>query len=71
MAPDTAIAYAHADESVLRAAEREDAVAVLMPCIGKDGLFDYTVRRGVLPRKSFSMGNAEDKRYYCEARRIK
>lgn len=63
--------YVHGDESVLRAAEREDAIAILMPCIGKDGLFDYTVRRGVLPRKSFSMGNAEDKRYYCEARKIK
>ncbi len=71
MTRDIAIDYVHGDESVLRAAEREDAVAVLMPCIGKDGLFDYTVRRGVLPRKSFSMGNAEDKRYYCEARRIK
>ena len=65
------IDYVHGDASVLEAAEREDALAILMPCIAKDGLFDYTVRRGVLPRKSFSMGNAEDKRYYCEARKIK
>ena len=65
------IDYVHGDASVLEAAKREDALAILMPCIAKDGLFDYTVRRGVLPRKSFSMGNAEDKRYYCEARKIK
>ena len=65
------IDYVHGDASVLEAAEREGALAILMPCIAKDGLFDYTVRRGVLPRKSFSMGNAEDKRYYCEARKIK
>ena len=65
------IDYVHGDASVREAAEREGALAILMPCIAKDGLFDYTVRRGVLPRKSFSMGNAEDKRYYCEARKIK
>lgn len=65
------IDYVHGDASVLEAAKREGALAILMPCIAKDGLFDYTVRRGVLPRKSFSMGNAEDKRYYCEARKIK
>lgn len=65
------IDYVHGDASVLEAAEREGALAILMPCIAKAGLFDYTVRRGVLPRKSFSMGNAEDKRYYCEARKIK
>ena len=65
------IDYVHGDGSVLEAAKREGALAILMPCIAKDGLFDYTVRRGVLPRKSFSMGNAEDKRYYCEARKIK
>lgn len=65
------IDYVHGDASVREAAKREGALAILMPCIAKDGLFDYTVRRGVLPRKSFSMGNAEDKRYYCEARKIK
>lgn len=65
------IDYVHGDASVIEAAEREGALAILMPCIAKAGLFDYTVRRGVLPRKSFSMGNAEDKRYYCEARKIK
>ena len=63
--------YVHGDESALRAAKENGAVAVMMPCICKDTLFDYTVRRGVLPRKSFSMGDAEDKRYYCEARKIR
>lgn len=52
--------YVHGD-GALRAAKENGAVAVMMPCICKDTLFDYTVRRGVLPRKSFSMGDAEDK----------
>jgi len=46
-------------------------VGIFMPTISKDGLFDYCFRRGALPRKSFSMGNAEDKRYYLESKKIK
>ena len=64
------IDYIHGDEHLLSVAKEKNAVAVFMPCLEKDGLFDYVVRRGVLPRKSFSMGHAEDKRYYLECREI-
>ena len=37
----------------------------------KGELFDFIRRYGPLPRKTFSMGEAEEKRYYVEARRIK
>ena len=37
----------------------------------KNDLFKSIVADGPLPRKTFSMGHAEDKRYYIEARRIK
>ena len=41
-----------------------------MPKIDKATLFDYVRKYGVMPRKSFSMGNAESKRYYLEAHKI-
>ena len=42
-----------------------------MPCsFAKADLFPYIRQWGVLPRKTFSMGHAHEKRYYCEARKI-
>lgn len=67
---DMIIDYIHGDAHLKEVAESKDAVAVYMPCLEKQGLFDYVVRRGVLPRKSFSMGHAEDKRYYLECRAL-
>lgn len=64
------IDYIHGDEHLLKVAKEGDGIAVFMPRLEKNGLFDYVVRRGVLPRKSFSMGHAEDKRYYYECRKI-
>ncbi len=49
----------------------EDAVALLLPNISKDDFFRGIVMDGVLPRKTFSMGHAQEKRYYLECRRIK
>ena len=42
----------------------------LLPAMGKEQLFKTVMADGVLPRKTFSMGHAQDKRYYIEARRI-
>lgn len=67
---DMIIDYIHGDEHLLGVAKEKNAVAVFMPCLEKNGLFRYVVKRGVLPRKSFSMGHAEDKRYYLECRAI-
>lgn len=39
--------------------------------MGKDQLFRTVMTDGVLPRKTFSMGEAQDKRYYLEARKIR
>lgn len=41
------------------------------PAMGKDQLFKTVIFDGVLPRKTFSMGEAHDKRFYLEARKIK
>ena len=42
----------------------------LLPAMGKEQLFKTVMADGVLPRKTFSMGHAQDKRYYIEARKI-
>lgn len=68
--PDMVIDYIHGDDHLYKVACEGHGVAVFMPKLQKDALFDYVVRRGVLPRKSFSMGHAEDKRYYLECRKI-
>lgn len=62
--------YIHGDDYLTQIARDKGAIAIFMPTIDKSSLFDYCLRRGSLPRKSFSMGVAEDKRYYLEARKI-
>lgn len=64
------IDYIHNDKALEELSIREKCVGIFMPTIKKEELFDYAIRRGVLPRKAFSMGIAEDKRYYLEARKI-
>ena len=53
------------------AEEREDAVAFLLPEPDRLELFDAVAQEGVLPRKTFSVGRAQDKRFYLEARKIR
>lgn len=63
--------YIHGKESLIRLAQREGAAGFILPAMKKEELFPAVIRDGALPRKTFSMGHAEDKRYYLEARRIK
>ena len=42
-----------------------------MPTITKESLFNHVANEGVLPRKSFSMGTANTKRFYLEAKKIR
>ena len=46
-------------------------MAFLLPGIGKDAFFRSIAVDGPLPRKTFSMGHAQDKRFYLEARAIR
>lgn len=48
----------------------EGNITFLMPVIKKEELFDIIEKNGMLPKKSFSMGDANDKRFYFETRRI-
>ncbi len=68
--PSASIDYIHGEESVRRLAAREDAVGFLFSGMRKDELFAAVRQDGSLPRKTFSMGHADDKRFYLEARRL-
>lgn len=65
------IDFIHGEEALRQLAARDGAVGLMLPAIDKGGLFRGIVADGVLPRKSFSMGHAQEKRYYLEARRIR
>ena len=68
----TRVDYIHgAEEAAALAGERDDAVAFLLPAMDKGELFPTVVHDGVLPRKTFSIGQAQDKRFYLEARKIR
>ena len=64
-----AIDYIHGADNV-RALARAGAVGVILPDFAKSDLFRGVVLGGVLPKKTFSMGHAEEKRYYLECRQI-
>ena len=63
--------YIHGEDVVRKLAAQPDTVGFLLPAMGKEELFPTVIRDGVLPRKTFSMGEAHDKRFYLEARRIR
>ncbi len=63
--------YIHGEDVVEQLASQPDSIGFLLPAMGKDQLFPTVIFDGALPRKTFSMGEAHDKRFYLEARKIK
>ena len=69
--PQVKIDFIHDEEELLAVADKnKGSVAIAMPALTKEDLFDYLASGTVLPRKSFSMGHANEKRYYLEAKKI-
>lgn len=66
-----AVDYIHGEDATRRLAGQPGNIGFLLEPMGKDELFKTVIFDGVLPRKTFSMGEAHDKRFYLEARRIK
>ena len=64
--------YIHGEESLLRITSdpARKATGLLLPPVRKDGFFKTVAQNGPLPRKSFSMGEAEEKRFYLECRKL-
>ena len=63
--------YIHGENDLRELSARDNAVGFLFDGIKKSELFPYVEKNGALPRKTFSMGEAYDKRYYMECRKIK
>lgn len=68
--PKLRIDYIHEEDAVADLVEKEDACGILLKGMEKDALFPAVEAGGVLPRKTFSIGEAREKRYYMECRRI-
>ncbi len=64
------IDYIHGTEEVLKLGTKENSLGILLPPIAKDSFFETINSRGPLPRKSFSMVEADEKRFYLECRRL-
>ena len=64
------IDYIHGEDALRALTARPNTTGILLPAMDKFTLFEAVRVGGVLPRKTFSMGEAEEKRYYLECRRI-
>lgn len=64
------IDYIHGADTARNLAEKHNGISFILPDMDKLQLFPTVIKDGALPRKTFSMGHAEDKRFYIEARKI-
>ena len=69
--PSVVVDYIHGIESTRAIASGENAIGILFEGMGKNELFKTVICDGALPRKTFSMGHAADKRFYIECRKIR
>ncbi len=66
-----AVDYVHGESNIKKLVdEKGDAVGILFDKLNKADLFKYVSANGAFPRKTFSMGEGVEKRYYLEGRRI-
>ena len=69
--PEASIDYIHGDEDLKELANKDKAMGFLLPEISKKTFFKRLSTKGVYPRKTFSIGEAPEKRYYLESQKIK
>jgi hypothetical protein len=62
--------YIHGGDTLRRLAAEPNRAGFILPPVDKAGLFSSVAKYGALPRKTFSMGEASEKRYYLECRKI-
>jgi len=65
------IDYIHGEDTLRELAGKPGSLAFALKALPKDDFFRGIATDGVLPRKTFSMGEAQEKRYYIEARKIR
>ena len=64
------IDYTHGEHITFELSQKSSNFGIFLPPISKDEFFPAIIEDGALPRKTFSMGEAREKRYYMEARKI-
>ncbi len=69
--PEATVDYIHGEQSLRTLSAQPSTVGFLFDGMQKDALFRTVIYDGALPRKTFSMGHAQDKRYYLECKYIK
>ena len=65
------IDYIHGDDVVCSLAQKENTIGFMVDRMEKNELFTTVIKDGALPRKTFSMGEAQDKRFYLECKKIR
>eukprot|EP00927_Polykrikos_kofoidii_P020920 TRINITY_DN1998_c0_g1_i1.p1 TRINITY_DN1998_c0_g1~~TRINITY_DN1998_c0_g1_i1.p1 ORF type:complete len:836 (+),score=109.22 TRINITY_DN1998_c0_g1_i1:274-2508(+) len=69
--PKATIDYVHGEEVIMEQITQDSStLSFLLPIMDKNDLVKTVVKEGVLPRKTFSMGAADEKRFYFESQRI-
>ena len=63
--------YIHGADVARALAARPGNLLFLLPAMRTEQLFPTVIHDGALPRKTFSVGQAHDKRFYLEARKIR
>ena len=68
---DASVDYIHGDDVLTDLTTTEGRVGFLLPVMDKHDVFRSVVEEGATPRKTFSLGEADEKRFYLECRRIR
>lgn len=69
--PEAKIDYIHGEDVTNSLSSKAGNMGFLLPVMNKNELFKTVILDGVLPRKTFSMGEADEKRFYLECRKIR
>lgn len=64
------IDYVHGEDVTVKLGSQPNNAGFYLPGMSKSDLFKTVILDGALPRKTFSMGEAHEKRFYMEARKI-
>lgn len=64
------IDYIHGEDVTIELGQKKNNLGIILPDIAKENFFSDMLQDGAYPRKTFSIGHANEKRYYMEARRI-
>ena len=67
---EVTLEYMHDKDECMKLNNEKDKIGIVFKEFKRDTLFDTVIKKGSMARKSFSMGEARDKRYYLEAMKI-